>query len=69
MESYPRPATPPDTKLEDVPPMPDHWRIDEGTRFPELEACCCLLVLGEQQRNVGRDRGLGPPSINRGGIS
>ena len=30
--------------------MPDHWRIDEGTRFPKLEAV--LLFIG-----VGRTTG------------
>jgi len=22
--------------VEDAPPIPDHWKIDDGTRFPRL---------------------------------
>lgn len=46
MESYTYPATPPDTKLEGAPSMPDHWRIDEGTRFSRLKAALLFIGVG-----------------------
>ena len=70
MEAYPSYTTPLDPKLEDAPPMPDHWRIDEGTRFPTLKAA--LLFTGDGRRRMdelwARDRTLGRPFTNRGGM-
>ena len=44
MESYLNPTSPLDPKLEDAPPMSEHWRIGDGTRFPRLTAT--LLFIG-----------------------
>jgi hypothetical protein len=48
MESYPSPTSPLDPKLEDAPPMPDHWRIGEGTRFPRLKAALLFIGVGRR---------------------
>ena len=46
--------------------MPDHWRIDEGTRFPKPKAVLLFIGVGRTTEERWRDRTLGPPSINRG---
>jgi hypothetical protein len=35
-------------KFEDAPPMPDHWRIGEGTRFPRLKTVFLFIGVGRR---------------------
>ena len=46
-------TTPPDTKFEDVPPMPDYWGMHESTRFPNLKAGLLFIGVG---RTTAKER-------------
>jgi len=36
MEAYSSHTPPPDPTVKDAPPIPDHWKIGDGTRFPRF---------------------------------
>jgi hypothetical protein len=48
MESYLNPISPLDPKLEDAPPMPEHWRIGDGTRFFRLKTALLFIGVGRR---------------------
>jgi hypothetical protein len=48
MDFHHTPTSPLDFKLEDVPPMPDHWRIGKDTRFPRLKAALLFIGVGRR---------------------
>jgi hypothetical protein len=48
MDPFRFPASLEVSKFEDAPPMPDHWRIGEGTRFPRLKTVLLFIGVGRR---------------------
>ena len=66
MDSYSNRTIPPDPKPEAAPPMPDHWRIDELTRFPRLKTTLLFIGVGRTTPEEFWERSYYGPAYQQG---